>query len=119
MLVGIRSKIVATQDKVAFITANPRYERSWYVTHERQWIRTPDGALHSNPEFLGKGSGWAEMTDAGGDLWRWRVPQDGMCPRCWLRDCPGRCAAGTLLPALRNETQRRLLVARAAEKVTA
>lgn len=116
---GLMEQWMRPWNKVAFITVNPRYRKNLYITHAGQWLRSDDGALHSNPEYLGKGPGWDETTDSDGDLWRWRVPQPGMCPVCWLRNCEGGCERRFLLPALRNESERRRIVQAATEKAMA
>jgi len=83
-----------TGSKAVILTSNPRWQEQAYVYNRGQWLLTPGGALHSNPDYLGKGVGWDEMTliqppeGAGdgeaGDLWRYNLPQPGQCGRCNL-----------------------------------
>ena len=107
-------------NKLAFLTTNKRYAENAYIVSRGQWITTPEGILYSNPEFLGRGTGWDEVV-RDGDLYRWRVLQDGQCPDCHLYGCASLDAPGTGCqrklharpPAWRNETQRRAQVAAA------
>jgi hypothetical protein len=103
-------------NKLAFLTASPRYESQWYLTHRDQWIVTPSGALHSNADFLGRDAGWGEHIDADGDVWRWRQWQPGQCAGCHAFHDGGQhpLPLKSGMPAHRNESERRRQVAAAA-----
>jgi hypothetical protein len=108
--------VIGRYNKVAVLTANPRHDDECMIFNRGQWIVTPEGVLHSNPDYLGEGKGWRECRDDDGKLYRWNPVQPGQCPRCHLYGCqwldwdlPTRrpCApAATTLPRFRCETDR-------------
>jgi hypothetical protein len=97
-------------NKMAIVTANPRYAEPVYLVNRDQFLVTGQGVLHSNSDHLGKGAGWDEQV-IDGELYRWRLRQPGQCDRCSLFGCSGNCQGDGRLPAHRNETARRALVA--------
>jgi hypothetical protein len=62
-----------TNSKAVILTSNPRWREQAYIYNRGQWLLTPEGALHSNADYLGKGVGWDEEV-INGDLWRWNIP---------------------------------------------
>ena len=102
-------------NKMAIVTANPRYAEPVYLVNRDQFLVTGQGVLHSNSDHLGKGAGWDEATSGDGTLWRWRILQPGQCPSCFVFGCDGSCPPkthpGHAHPAMRDETARRALVA--------
>jgi hypothetical protein len=57
-------------------------ERAWVFNREA-WLTTPYGALASNADHMGEGTGWARMV-IDGDEYRYNLPQPGDCARCTL-----------------------------------
>jgi hypothetical protein len=106
--------IDSTGGKVLVLTDGIGYREPAYIFCRDQWILSPDGALHSNADFLGKGDGWDEIT-AKGELYRFNLLQPGQCPDCHRYGCPSLEAPGAgcqrklkvLPPRYRNETDRR------------
>jgi hypothetical protein len=119
-------------NKVAVLSADPGRE-DIVISSRGQWLVTPQGVLHSNPDYLGKGAGWQEYRDYE-ILYRWNPFQPGQCRVCHLYGCrfwdsgaygavgqvsaagyrelaarlPEHCEpAQTALPRFRNETKVR------------
>ena len=88
--------------------------RGLLVINEQEFLTTPEGALHSNADYLGQGEGWDEMT-IGGDLYRYNLPQPGQCETCNRLSCAGKAECdGTRQkhpPRWRNESARRASLA--------
>jgi hypothetical protein len=107
---AIENVISSTGSKAVILTSHPRYAEPAYLYNRSQWLLTPQGALHSNADYLGRGKGWNEQEDEAGDLHRWSVLQEGQCSRCYRyghgeMTCTAPRAASPF--RWRNESKRR------------
>jgi hypothetical protein len=115
--------ISSTGSKIIVITDRSSYREPVYIFNRSQWIATPEGALHSNADFLGKGAGWDELEIdqgvLGRNLWRWRQTQPGQCDNCYLfghSEVACEAPRSSAPNAWRNETARRAKVAALAKE---
>jgi len=100
--------------KILILAADDLMAENAYIFNRDQWVVTPQGVLHSNADFRGKGTGWDESTCDDGTLLRWRMLQPGQCSFCFRYGCRNPAHPGEDYPphppAWRNETERRAKV---------